>query len=325
MSQFSGQNTASDDASCYARALELIVEDYQFEPLRRYSQPLAEWLIEIGHPERWKFEALHHDAAMTVFMEESARETAKRETKWDKFQQSKRVIKKSKEDIEDDRLMAQVVARKAHALDELRKRHDGRVKKAVREITRSNSSTDDITQKVFIQVWNAAPTYVPAAKLTTWLIKIAKNLALNEKNRAKKEKERVTFADVSEHGNKGRRTKNLIGDSAEFGRSAEFSSSRGEGSSMGEEDEESSELPYIGADDGPEADADGSGSQAEVALQALNQLSPSERRVIEARFGIGGSKRKDRQSLADELGVTAGKVEDLERTALSKMRGIISS
>jgi len=74
------------------------------------------------------------------------------------------------------------------AFEKLCWRHEGRVKRKVKEILRSNSAVEDLTQKIFIQVWKAAPSYVPTAKFTTWLTKIAKNLSLNEKKRATAER-----------------------------------------------------------------------------------------------------------------------------------------
>ena len=35
---------------CYTRTLELIVDDYRREPLRRVCRPLLEWVTRIGHP-----------------------------------------------------------------------------------------------------------------------------------------------------------------------------------------------------------------------------------------------------------------------------------
>src|SRR5207248_3245687 len=61
LAQFSRTGTvelASDDSTaasqkvrCYARALELIVDDNQREPLREKSEPLVRWLVRIGHPD----------------------------------------------------------------------------------------------------------------------------------------------------------------------------------------------------------------------------------------------------------------------------------
>jgi RNA polymerase sigma-70 factor, ECF subfamily len=271
----SGNDTA---LACYARVLELIVDNRRWGKLRKQSEALVFWLLEIGYPRvsgRDGLEQFNRAASFRWICEEGVKVQRKREAKWAKFQQSKRVIKKSKEDIEDDRLMELVRGENTHALATLRKRHEGRVKKFAKQILRSDSAVEDITQKVFIQVWKAAPEYVPAARLTTWLTEIAKNLALNEKNRAKKENERIEFA-------------------------------------------------HIGADDSAEVN-DGGDSEEDGALQALSQLSPVERRIIEARFLCERSKRKDRQALADELGITASRVEALEEEGLSKMRQFVDS
>ena len=297
-----GRNTASDEVRCYTRALELIVDDNNFEPLRKESRPLVEWLIEIGHPEG--FEGLHTRAAMAVFMRKLARERANREAKWAKFQQSKRVIKRSKEDAEDVRLMMLVGAGKADALAELRKRHERWVKGVARKITRSNSTADDILQKTFIQVWKHAPEYVPTAKFRTWLTEIVKNLALNEMNRAKK-----VFAHVSETGSKGRKKNDITGGSAEF------SSWPGEDSSM-EDSEKASELPHIGENDHMD-------HLMEALPGALSQLPEREQRVLRCLWGVD-CEPKTREALAAELGTTVCDVERLEQEAKKKVRRILS-
>jgi hypothetical protein len=38
------------EVRCYARTLELLVDDYRREPLRTRSKPLLEWIARIGHP-----------------------------------------------------------------------------------------------------------------------------------------------------------------------------------------------------------------------------------------------------------------------------------
>jgi len=46
-----GDPAASQKVICYTRTLELLVDDYRREPLRRESRPLLEWLARIQHPE----------------------------------------------------------------------------------------------------------------------------------------------------------------------------------------------------------------------------------------------------------------------------------
>jgi RNA polymerase sigma factor (sigma-70 family) len=306
-----------NDASlaCYARVLELIIAHRKWEKLRKESEALVFWLLEIGYPKATELEVFNHMAAFRWIWEEEQRFRRKREAKWAKLQQSKRIVKKSREDIEDDRLMMLVGQRDAEALAELRKRYEGMVKKIAREITHSNSSTDDILQRTFIQVWEHAHTYVPVAKFSAWVTKIAKNLAINEGKRASSVKERVEFDHVSEAGSKGSQKINKIGDSKDEG--ADFSSCPVEDSSM-VEGEVASEFTYVGEDGRAERD-----SETDHVLQALSQLSPLEQRIVEARIMAPPSKRKDRQVLARELGITAAEVEDLENELPGKLREIM--
>jgi RNA polymerase sigma-70 factor (ECF subfamily) len=46
-------------------------------------------------------------------------------------------------------------------------------------MVRSREQAEDLAQEVFIRVYRARDEYVPTAKFTTWLFRIATNLALN--------------------------------------------------------------------------------------------------------------------------------------------------
>jgi RNA polymerase sigma-70 factor, ECF subfamily len=46
-------------------------------------------------------------------------------------------------------------------------------------MVRSREQAEDLAQEVFIRVYRAREDYVPSAKFTTWLFRIASNLALN--------------------------------------------------------------------------------------------------------------------------------------------------
>jgi RNA polymerase sigma factor (sigma-70 family) len=322
LSRFPGYGSVAYDKldtalGCYARSLELLIGHAPWEKLRRQAFPLVFWLWQIGYPDIRELSALHYWAALTAIDKEEAEIQREREAKLAKFQQSKRIIKKTKEDIEDDRLMEQVRQGSAQALGQLRNRHQGTVKKTVRAILRGNSAVDDIVSVVFAQVWKAARTYVPIAKFTTWLAEIAKNCALNEKERTRKEKERAGFAYVSEHGSRGSQ-KTSTGGSAEFS------------GSPGEDSDEASGLSYIAEDDGTEAEgfeesaSEADDGKSQALSPALNRLSPLKRRIMEARFPMDGSKPKDRQALAKQHGITVSQVEDLERDALSELREFMS-
>src|SRR5260370_30347678 len=46
-------------------------------------------------------------------------------------------------------------------------------------MVRNREQAEDLAQEVFIRVYRAREEYVPSAKFTTWLFRIATNLALN--------------------------------------------------------------------------------------------------------------------------------------------------
>jgi hypothetical protein len=63
---YSDSTAAPQKVRCYARALELIVDDNQREPLRRNSEPLVGWLVGMGHPMAKHLEAFAPKAALFI-------------------------------------------------------------------------------------------------------------------------------------------------------------------------------------------------------------------------------------------------------------------
>jgi hypothetical protein len=59
----SDSTAASQNVRCYARALELIVDDNQREPQREKSKLFVCWLLRIGHPAAKDLEAFNYGAA----------------------------------------------------------------------------------------------------------------------------------------------------------------------------------------------------------------------------------------------------------------------
>jgi len=57
--------------------------------------------------------------------------------------------------------------------------------------------------------------------------------------------------------------------------------------------------------------------------EALNMLSPRERKVIELRFGLDGKKPRTLEEVGEELGLTRERVRQLETQALEKLRNPI--
>src|ERR1700687_3699844 len=46
-------------------------------------------------------------------------------------------------------------------------------------MVRNSATSDDLAQEVFLRVYRARKDYAPSAKFTTWMFRIATNLALN--------------------------------------------------------------------------------------------------------------------------------------------------
>ena len=93
---------------------------------------------------------------------------------------------RSEEDADDLRLMRLVGRGDTTAFEELIEKHQALVAGTVARMLGSNSDVEDIAQQVFIRVWKSARRYVPRAKFTTWLLKIARNLVFNEMRRTKR-------------------------------------------------------------------------------------------------------------------------------------------
>ena len=93
---------------------------------------------------------------------------------------------RSEDDADDLRLMQLVGRGDTGAFEQLIERHQALVAGTVARMLGSNSDVEDIAQQVFIRVWKSARRYVPRAKFTTWLLKIARNLVFNEMRRTKR-------------------------------------------------------------------------------------------------------------------------------------------
>ena len=60
-------------------------------------------------------------------------------------------------------------------------------------MVRSREQAEDLAQEVFIRVYRAREEYVPSAKFTTWLFRIATNLALNSLRDHRHQKQEVSM------------------------------------------------------------------------------------------------------------------------------------
>jgi RNA polymerase sigma-70 factor (ECF subfamily) len=80
-------------------------------------------------------------------------------------------------------------------------RHETRVRALVARILGAGASTDDVddtTQDVFVQAWRALPRFRGDAKFSTWLYRVATNLAIKQWHRGKRRQHVVAEEDLPE-------------------------------------------------------------------------------------------------------------------------------
>src|SRR5215470_16202966 len=88
----------------------------------------------------------------------------------------------------DVQLMLDVKAGDEASFDLLLRRYRTPLVNFLYRMVRDSATAEDLAQEVFLRVYRARKQYVPSAKFTTWLFRIATNLALNSvrDNRYKK-------------------------------------------------------------------------------------------------------------------------------------------
>lgn len=89
----------------------------------------------------------------------------------------------------DVALMARAAKGDHQAFEDLVTRHQHAVVGTVAKMLGNPSEAEDIAQQVFLRLWKSAPRYKPAAKFTTFLFTITRNLVFNETRRKQRRKE----------------------------------------------------------------------------------------------------------------------------------------
>ena len=80
----------------------------------------------------------------------------------------------------DARLMLAFREGDASALAELYRRWAAPVRRFLLRMVGEPAMAEDLTQETFVRVHGARDRYAPEARFSTWLFRIARNLALNE-------------------------------------------------------------------------------------------------------------------------------------------------
>jgi RNA polymerase sigma-70 factor (ECF subfamily) len=91
-------------------------------------------------------------------------------------------------EIPSEDLMARIAKGDADAFEILVNRHQTSVLNLIYRFIGDRTQAKDLAQEVFLRVWQAAKTYKPEAKFTTWLYRITANLCLNELKSSRRRK-----------------------------------------------------------------------------------------------------------------------------------------
>jgi len=118
-------------------------------------------------------------------------------------------------EIPSEDLMARIAEGDDDAFEVLVCRHQTSVLNLAYRFIGDRTQAKDLAQEVFIRVWQAARTYKPEAKFTTWIYRITANLCFNEMKSSHRKKW-FPFQQSGEHsGNPLEETLSDSGPSAE--------------------------------------------------------------------------------------------------------------
>src|SRR6201986_5524391 len=67
-------------------------------------------------------------------------------------------------------------------------------------MVRNTAAAEDLAQEVFLRVYRARQEYSPSAKFTTWMFRIATNLALNSWRDGKNRRQEGSLDQSQDHG-----------------------------------------------------------------------------------------------------------------------------
>jgi len=90
--------------------------------------------------------------------------------------------------LQSEELMARIAEGDEYAFEILVHRHQTSILNLIYRFIGDRTQAKDLAQEVFIRVWQAAKTYKPEAKFTTWIYRITANLCFNELKSARRKK-----------------------------------------------------------------------------------------------------------------------------------------
>jgi len=91
--------------------------------------------------------------------------------------------------IELDQLLAAVKARESNALQRLYDRFGQQVYSLAYAVAQNREAAEEITQDVFLKVWNKVEQYDPGTNFRAWLLRMTRNQAIDHLRRENKHTE----------------------------------------------------------------------------------------------------------------------------------------
>jgi RNA polymerase sigma-70 factor, ECF subfamily len=100
------------------------------------------------------------------------------------------------EQASDSELAQRIVARNAGAFELLMRRHNRLLYRTARGILRDDHEAEDCLQEAYLQAFRSMPSFRAESRLSTWLVRIVINQALEKLRRRKKEDGKVQLDNV---------------------------------------------------------------------------------------------------------------------------------
>jgi RNA polymerase sigma-70 factor, ECF subfamily len=85
-------------------------------------------------------------------------------------------------------LMTRIAEGDEHAFEVLVERHQTSILNLIYRLIGDRTKAKDLAQEVFLRIWQAAKSYKPEAKFTTWIYRISANLCFNELKSSRRKK-----------------------------------------------------------------------------------------------------------------------------------------
>jgi RNA polymerase sigma-70 factor, ECF subfamily len=98
--------------------------------------------------------------------------------------------------IPDEELVRRILAGEEYLFEALVRRHQGRILAHVARMVGNREDALDLTQEIFLKVFQALDRYKPEFKFSTWLFRIAGNAAIDQ---LRKKKPRTVPLEATDH------------------------------------------------------------------------------------------------------------------------------